>query len=180
MGYYVSSYLTNAESVRNIFGSKDIVLYEKLTDKFKEGFEKQNDYFSRDLPENVSFGSVLLDIIYGQIRFPNLAFAYGYVYESLCEYCGEKVFPPEGDYSTNYYWAITKTPKSFIPIPVTFDFPEIYSISYGDLKTEKQRFLEITEIEGISTEYINLEKEGFAFIFDKAIEEKKDLVFFTY
>lgn len=180
MGYYVTSYLTRAESIRSVFGSKDIALYEKLSAQFKADFERHDNYFASNLPQGVSFKSVLIDIIYGEIRFPKFAFIYGYVYESLCEYYGEKVFPPEGEYSTNYYWAIPKTPKAFIPVPLTRDFPEVYSIYYNDLKTEKERFLAVAEIDGIPAEYIDTEKEDYAFIFDKAIAEKCDLVFFTY
>lgn len=180
MGYYVQSYLTDAEKIKKIFASKDLVLFEKLEKEFKEDFEHLYDYFVDDLDENVFPASILLDIVNGEIRFPKFAFLYGYVYELLCKHYGEHVFPPDDEYSTNYFWEVPKEPKAFIPIPFTKDFPEIYSIKINELQNEKGRFLALKERKGMPAEYIHLEKEGFEFIFDKAIKEKKDLAFFLY
>ena len=180
MSYHVQTYLTNAADIRRVFGSKDIALYEKLADAFAAQFDEQNDYFSRDLPENVTYQSLLIDIIYGELRFPDLAFVYGYIYEMLCGYYGELIYAPGGEFLTDYFWAIRRTPKAFIPIPFSPDFPDIYSIERANLEAEKERFLALDRIDGAASEQIEAKRNDFRFIFDKAIAEDKDLVFFAY
>lgn len=179
MGYGVQSYLTDAEKIKKVYASKEITLFESLEKDLKANFERLGNDFKDFLDEKVFPSSILLDIVNGEIRFPKFAFLYGYVYELLCQHYGELVYPPD-EYSINYFWEIPREPKAFIPIPFTKDFPDIYSIKIDELQNEKDRFLQIKEIKGMSAEQIDLEKKDFEFIFDKAIKEKKDLAFFSY
>ncbi len=176
MGYSVQSYLVESAKIKQLYGSKDKVLLSTLLEKFEDKLEDLNATFCDDAQK------ILADIINGEVRFPELAFMYGYVYEFLCEYFGKKIFPPNEEYSSFYYWSIPnkETYKAFIPIPFSDDFPEIYNIAETDLEMEKQNFLSVSQIDGINEEDLQIEKESFEFAFDKALEQKKDLVFFLY
>lgn len=183
MGYYVTSYLTDSAKIKKIYGSKDAKLLNALLNDLSEELDTLNDDFDFDdeIDENKNSQKVLADIINGEINFPELDYLYGYVYEKLCEYFGEIIAPPNDEFSTNYYWEIPKeTYKAFIPIPFSSDFPEVYSIYAEDLQLEKAKFLALTERKGVDVDYLKTEKEDFEFVFNKAIEENKDLVFFLY
>ena len=180
MGYYVLSYLTNAEDIKKLFGSKNKELYISLLDKLSEDLEDINDSFEDDFVNGVNAQEILSDFIEGEIRFPELDFAYGYIYEKICEHYGEYIIPPSEEYSTNYYWNVPKDPKTFVNIPFSSDFPDIYSISKSELKSEKNRFLSLKDLDGVGKEELEAEKKDFEYIFDKAIEENKDLIFVVY
>lgn len=191
MGYYLTSYLTNSSEIKKLYGSKDEKLLTTLLKDLSEELESLNDDFDYELNENEDFDSddienkdsqqILTDIINGEVRFPELAFMYGYVYELLCKYYGKTIFPPNKEYSTAYYWEIPKSSyKAFISIPFSSDFPEIYSIEISNLEAEKDLFLSLKDRNGINEEGLKIEKEDFKFIFDEAIKQKKDLVFFLY
>lgn len=183
MSYSVVSYLTNSTEIKKLYGSKNQKLLASLLDELSDELDDLNDDF--DFDDNIGDAKnsqeVLTDIINGDIRFPELDYMYGFVYEKLCGHYGEQIFPPNDEFSTNYYWAIPKqTYKAFIPIPFSSDFPEIYSIPTTELQAEKDKFLALTERDGVDEDYLKMEKEDFKFTFDKAIEDNKDLVFFLY
>lgn len=182
MGYYVTSYLTDSSEIKKLYGSKDEIKLKRLLTDLSEELNSLNEDFDYELTGNENSQEILTDIINGEIRFHNLAFMYGYVYEQLCIYYGKIIDPPNEEYSTAYYWEIPKKKsyKAFIPIPFSNDFPEIYSIDKNNLQTEKDLFLSITKRDGIDEDYLNIEKEDFRFIFDEAITQNKDLVFFLY
>ncbi|MFD2938637.1 DUF7691 family protein [Flavobacterium notoginsengisoli] len=181
MGYYVTSYLTNSSEIKKVYGSKDEKLLTVILNDLSEELDSLNGSFDYAVTENKQSQKILTDIINGEVRFPELAFMYGYVYELLCEYYGEIIFPPNKEYSTTYYWEIPKlTHKAFISIPFSSDFPEIYSIYHNDLEQEKDLFLSIQKLDGINEETLKALKEDFDYIFDIAIEENRDLVFFLY
>ena len=164
-----------------MYGSKDNALLSSLLDELSDQLDDLNGYFEDQIDDDKNAQEVLADIINGKIRFPELAFMYGYVYEKLCEYYGEKIIPPNDEFSTNYYWEVPKqTYSAFIPIPFSSDFPEIYSIPTRKLRIEKEKFLALTKRDGVDEAYLKMEKEDFEFAFDKALEENKDLVFFLY
>ena len=183
MSYSVTAYLTNSADIVKLHGSKNNNLLAVLLDELSEQLGNLNDDFDFDpnIGRDKNSQEVLRDIINGEIRFPEIAYLYGYVYEKLCQHYGAQVGPPNEEFSTNYYWAVPKqTYKAFIAIPFSSDFPEIFSIPVNDLPGEKERFLGLSERKGADEEYLKMEKEDFEFAFDKAIEEKKDLVFFLY
>lgn len=181
MGYYVQSYLTNANAIKQLYGSKDNYQLTTLFKKMADDLDELDTYFADEISNDKNAREVLKDITNGETRFSELAFMYGYVYEKLCKYYGKHILPPNDEYSTNYYCEIPKDVyKSFIPIPFSDDFPEMYSISIDELRLEKERFLALTTREGVDDEYLESEKKDFEFIFDKAIKENKDLVFFLY
>lgn len=174
------SYLTDAEKVKSFYGSKDAAALEELYKALQEDFESLDDFFDGSSEGWQPAREILTDIINGEIRFPKLGYMYSYVYEQLCAYFGGQVFPPGEEYSTVYYYEIEKQPTAFIPIPFSNDFPEVYSISKDKLATEKERFLQVQKIDGINDAGLQMEKDDFAFIFDKAIAEQKDLLFMLY
>ncbi len=181
MGYYVQSYLTDSSEIRKLYGSKNKELLASLLHELSEDLNNLNQYFSEELGDDKNSQKILTDIINGEVRFPKLAFMYGYVYEKLCDYYGEQVFPPNDEYSTDYYWSINKeTYKAFVPIPFSNDFPEIYSILTTELQEEKERFLAPTKIRNVEDEDVESAKEDFKYIFEEALKKNKDLVFFLY
>lgn len=181
MSYSVLSYLTDSAEIKKVYGSRNKKLLATLLDEFSEDFDILNEDFENDLDKNENAQEILEDIIDGEIRFPEIAFMYGYVYEKICEYYGELIFPPNDELSTGYYWDVPKqTYKAFIPIPFSDDFPEIFSIENKDLKSNKERFLSLFDREDVDEETFRIEKEDFEFIFNQAMEENKDLVFFLY
>ena len=183
MSYSVISYLTNSTEIKKLYGSKDkellVYLLNELSDELND---LNNDFdFDDNIGDDKNSQEVLADMINGDIRFPELAYMHGYVYEKICRHYGEEIVPPNDEFSTNYYWAIPKqTYKAFIPIPFSSDFPEIYSIPTNELQTEKNKFLALTKRDDVDEDYLKMEKEDFEFTFDKAIENSKDLVFFLY
>lgn len=181
MNYSVVSYLTDSTEIKKVYGSKNKALLATLLEHFSDELDTLNEDFKNDLDKNENAQEILKDIINGEIRFPEIAFMYGYVYEKICDYYGELVLPPNDELSTGYYWDVPKqTYKAFIPIPFSDDFPEVFSIQHTDLKTNKERFLALFDREDVDEETFRIEKEDFEFIFNQAMEENKDLVFFLY
>lgn len=182
MSYYVQSYLTDAKLLKKIYGSKNPLLLQKLTKDMTDDLDDLDDYYEKDVDHVKNAPEVLADIINGVTRFPEITFMYSLVYEKLCGHVGKKVYPPNDEYSTDYYLAVPKETKhkAFMPIPFTKDYPEVYSISYDELPAEKERFLKLTERKGADAEELAEEKAEFEFIFDKAAKDGKDLVFFLY
>lgn len=183
MSYSVVSYLTDSSRIKKLYGSRDQALLASLLDELSEVLDELNDEFDFDekIDDDNNSQAVLTDIINGEIRFPKIAYMYGYVYEKLCEYYGRQIIPLHDELSANYYWEIPKqTYSAFVPIPFSSDFPEIYSIPTERLAAEKSRFLALTQKEGVDGENLEMEKEDFAFSFDEAIKANMDLVFFLY
>ncbi|ARS42233.1 hypothetical protein CA265_22260 [Sphingobacteriaceae bacterium GW460-11-11-14-LB5] len=181
MSYSVQCYLCEAIKIKELYASKNQASFEKLSRALSEELNGLDNDFEDEIDSRKNAKEILRDFINGEVRFPDLAFMYGYVYEKICEYYGELISPPSGDFSTAYYWSLNKeTYKIFVPIPTPEDFPEIYSISTSELLNESYRFLSGPKRENIDQEYLESEKEDFRFAFDKAIQQNKDLVFFLY
>lgn len=181
MSYSVVCYLTDASAIKRLYGCKNEALLSTLSAALEEELDDLNDAFETQTAGAINAQAILKDFINGETRFQETAFLYGYVYEKLCQYYGEEVVPPNDEFSPNYYWAVPKqTYKSFIPIPFSSDFPELYSITVNELHTEQKRFLALTQREGADEAYLKMEQEDFAFAFEQAIAANKDLVFFLY
>lgn len=178
MSYTINTYLTDSVKIKQLFGSKNQELFQEILNTYAEDFEELDDYFEDDYENGANAKEILLDFINGEIRFPNLDFLYGYVFEKLVDFHGELVIPPSEEYDVNYYWNIEKTQTAFIDFPFSEDFPELYCISKVDLNKQKELFLR-TSMDN-SEEDWTAEKKDFEFIFTKAIAENMDLVFITY
>jgi hypothetical protein len=180
MSLYIQSYLTDAAKVKKVFGCKNKLFFEKAMLKLRD----ELDDLDADYDEQINFDknakTVLLDIINGKIQFNDMAFMYVHIYEKLCSVFGEQVFPPNDEYSVPYFKAIGLKPSAFLPIPLEKAKPFVYSIPVDKLNKEKQWFLGLTKPEDMSQKDFDLEQNDFAFIFDKAIKENKDLVFTMY
>ena len=66
----------------------------QLVEKLSQDLDVLNSDFEDIINASDNAHAVLKDILNGEIRFPKLAFLYGYVYERLCKYYGETVHPP--------------------------------------------------------------------------------------
>ncbi|MDM1395704.1 DUF7691 family protein [Myroides odoratimimus] len=184
MSYSVQSYLTDKTKIQQVYGCKDLTLYNELCEAFQDQLDEHSDYFDNELePHSITFVDILLDIINGEIQYNELTFAYGYVYELLCEHYGEVFYPTSDEYSTPYYETVETelTSKAFIPIPFSEDFPSIYSIAIEDLDKEVTPFIEnYRRKKEIDEETYTLEQEDFLYAFELAKKQNKDLVFFLY
>ena len=86
MSYSVCAYLTEADKVKSVYGACDNLLLNQLKAALKPGLDSLNDYFSDNLNTDMNAYAVLADIVNGEIRYPEIAFMYGYVYEKICNH----------------------------------------------------------------------------------------------
>ena len=172
MSYSVYAYLTDAQKVASVYGSKNQKTFQDLSNSLKEELSDLDSDFQEDTDDKKNAVEVLRDIVDGTIRFPDISFMYGYVYEKICEYFGREIYVSER------IWELEEQ-SAFIPIPFSEDFPYIISISKNQLKEKKEKFLSLEEGEGIGDYDYEEEIDDLTFIFDEAIEKSKDLVIFV-
>ena len=174
MSYSVFAYLTDASKVASVFGSNNKKLFNELSASLKTDFEYFDNYFSDNLkPYQSSSEEVLKDIINGKIRFPDIPFLYGYVYEKICEYYGTQIYNAEN------LWELEEQ-SAFMPIPFSSDFPHIISIENKQLKEKKTKFLALEAGNGIGDYDYEEEIADLTYILDEALEQSKDLVICVY
>ena len=92
MSYSVCAYLTEADKVKSVYGARDNLLLNQLKAALKPGLDSLNDYFSDSLNADMDAYAVLADIVNGEIRYPEIAFMYGYVYEKICNHYGTQIY----------------------------------------------------------------------------------------
>lgn len=173
MSYYVHAYLVDADKVKAVYGSHDMDLLSRLSSSLKEKLDSLNNYFGSEISPSEDAYSVLADIVNGEKRFPHMAFMYGYVYEKVCEYYGRII------YNTENLWQLDKQ-STFIPIPLSDDFPYIISIPVSELEIKKQQYTTLEAGNGIGDYDYEEEMDDLNFIFDEAIEAQKDLIITVY
>lgn len=83
MSYSVCAYLIEADKVRSVYGACDNQLINQLKVALKQELDCLNDSFSNSLNTDKDAYAVLADIVNGKIRYPEIAFMYGYVYEKI-------------------------------------------------------------------------------------------------
>lgn len=173
MSYSVYAYLTDADKVEKTFGSHDMKQLNQLTVALKKQFDELNNYFGMQKDSVKDVYAVLADIIMGDIRFAEIAYMYGYVYEKICMYYGRMIYNAEN------LWQLDKQ-SAFIPIPFSDDFPYIISIPVSQLEAKKKQYTALKEGQGIGDYDYEQEMDDLKFIFDEAIEAQKDLVIMVY
>jgi hypothetical protein len=173
MSYSVYAYLTDAQKVSSVYGSKSREIYNELSRSLKNDLEDLNGYFSKDTGPVQNASEVLKDLINGKIRFPDIPHMYGYVYEKICEYFGRQIYASEN------MWELEKQ-SAFMPIPFSAHFPYIISIKKSRLDEKKKKFLSLKEGEGIGDYDYDEETGDLTYILDEAIEQSKDLVICMY
>ena len=129
--------------------------------------------FESEISPSEDAYSVLADIVNGEKRSPHMAFMYGYVYEKVCEYYGRIIYNAEN------LWQLDEQ-SSFIPIPLSDDFPYIISIPMSELEIKKQQYTALEAGNGIGDYDYEEEMDDLNFIFDEAIEARKDLIITVY
>ena len=117
--------------------------------------------------------AVLADIVNGEIRYPEIAFMYGYVYEKICNHYGTQIYCAEN------LWQLDSQ-STFIPIPLSDDFPYIISIPVSELESKRMEYNSLEEGNGIGDYDYEQEMDDLNFIFDEAVEAQKDLVIMVY
>jgi hypothetical protein len=173
MSYYVHAYLTDAKKVSSVYGSKSHDIFNELSFSLKNDLENLNNYFSDSINPQRNAFDVLKDIVNGKVNYPDIPFMYGYVYEKVCEYFGEEI------YNSENIWQLDKQ-SVFIPIPLSSYFPYIISINSNSIQVKKKQYLSLKEGQGIGDYDYEEEIEDLKFIFDEAIEKKKDLLICVY
>lgn len=167
MSYSVCAYLTEADRVKSVYGTCDNLLLNQLKAALKQELDSLNDYFSDRLSTNMGAYAALADIVNGKIRYPEMAFLYGYVYEKICNHFGTQIYCAEN------LWQLDSQ-STFIPIPLSDDFPYIISIPVSELESKR---MEYNSLEEGNDEQ---EMDDLNFIFDEAVEAQKDLVIMVY
>lgn len=173
MSYYVYAYLTEVDKVKSVYGTCDNLLMNQLKASLKQELDRLNDYFSDSLNSDKDAYAVLADIVNGEIRYPEIAFVYGYVYEKICNLYGTQIYCAEN------FWQLD-CQSTFIPIPLSDDFPYIISIPVTELESKRMEYASRQEGDGIGDYDYEQEMDDLNFIFDEAIEAQKDLVIMVY
>lgn len=174
MSYSVHAYLTDAAKIKILYESKNKRLYEELKYNIKSSLKELDEYFFNSLPVNVSSVNILADIFNGFIRYPDLGYMYVYIYEKIVEWYGEDIFCKEN------LWELDAQ-STFIPIPLSKDFPYVISIEAKNLiQKKKEKYVFLKEGEGIGYSDYNEEMNDLIFILDEAIDKSRDLVIFVY
>lgn len=173
MSYSVCAYLIEADKVRSVYGACDNQLINKLKVALKQELDCLNDSFSNSLNTDKDAYAVLADIVNGKIRYPEIAFMYGYVYEKICNHYGTQIYCAEN------LWQLDSQ-STFIPIPLSSDFPYIISIPVSELESKRTEYTSLKEGNGIGDYDYEQEMDDLNFIFDEAFEAQKDLVIMVY
>ena len=173
MSYSVYAYLTDADKVKSVYGACDNLLINQLKIALKQELDSLNDYFSDSLNTDKDAYAALADIVNGEIRYPEIAFMYGYVYEKICNHYGTQM------YGAVFLWLLVRQ-STFIPIPLSDDFPYIISIPVSELESKRMEYNSLEEGNGIGDYNYEEEMDDLNFIFDEAIEAQKDLVIMVY
>lgn len=142
MSYSVYSYLTDADKVKSVYGACDNLLITQLKIALKQELDSLNYYFSDSLNTDKDAYAVLADIVNGEIRYPEIAFMYGYIYEKICNHYGTQIYRAEN------LWQLDSQ-STFIPIPLSGDFPYIISIPVSDLESKRTEYTSLKEGNGI-------------------------------
>ena len=124
------AYLTDADKVKSVYGACDNLLLNQLKIALKQELDSLNDYFSDSLNTDKDAYAALADIVNGEIRYPEIAFMYGYVYEKICNHYGTQIYCAEN------LWQLDSQ-STFIPIPLSSDFPYIISIPVSELESKR-------------------------------------------
>ena len=162
MSYSVCAYLTEADKVKSVYGARDNLLLNQLKAALKPGLDSLNDYFSDSLNTDMDAYAVLADIVNGEVRYPEIAFMYGYVYEKICNHYGTQIYCAEN------LWQLDSQ-STFIPIPLS-----------DDLESKRMEYNSLEEGNGIGDYDYEQEMDDLNFIFDEAVEAQKDLVIMVY
>ena len=165
MSYSVCAYLTEADKVKSVYGTCDNQLINQLKVALKQELDTLNDYFSDSLNTDKDAYAALADIVNGEIRYPEIAFMYGYVYEKICNHYGTQIYCAEN------LWQLDSQ-STFIPIPLSSDFPYIISIPVSDLESKRTEYTSLQEGNGIGDYDYEQEMDDLNFIFDEAVENK--------
>lgn len=165
MSYYVYAYLTEADKVKSAYGTCDNMLINQLKASLKQELDSLNT--------DKDAYAVLTDIVNGKIRYPEIAFMYGYVYEKICSHYGTLI------YNVENLWQLDSQ-STFFPIPLSDDFPYIISIPVSELESKRTEYTSLQEGNGIGDYDYEQEMDDLNFIFDEAIEAQKDLVIMVY
>ena len=121
MSYSVYAYLTDADKVKSVYGACDNLLINQLKIALKQELDSLNDYFSDSLNTDKDAYAALADIVNGEIRYPD---------------CAENL------------WQLDSQ-STFIPIPLSSDFPYIISIPVSDLESKRTEYTSLQEGNGI-------------------------------
>ena len=173
MSYNVYACLTDAGKIKAAYGSRDTALLSQLASSLKKELDELNEYFSDSLNTDKDACVALVDIVNGEIRYPEIAFMYGYVYEKICSHYGKQIYDAEN------LWQLDSQ-STFIPIPLSDDFPYIISIPVSELESKRKEYTLLQEGDGIEDYDYEQEMNDLNFIFDEAIEAQKDLVIIVY
>lgn len=171
MSYSIYAYLTDASKIKAVYCSKDKYLFNELYESLQGKLDELDKSFFDQINKKKNSYEILKDIVNGKIRFEEISFMYGYIYEIICEYYGRLI------YNNRYIWQLDNQ-STFIPIPLSKNFPYIISIEFDLLYDKKKQYILLRERQGIGD--YEEEIKDLEFIFDEALERKMDLLISIY
>lgn len=98
---------------------------------------------------------------------------HGDVYEKICSHYGKQIYHAEN------LWQLDSQ-STFVPIPLSDDFPYIISIPVVELENKRREYTSLHEGDGIGDYDYGQEMDDLNFIFDAASEAQKDLMVMVY
>jgi hypothetical protein len=180
MDFYIQCFLTEADKLQKVFGCKNKLFFEKIMLKLQDDLDDLDSEHEGLISFTKNAKSVLLDIINGKAQFADLHFMYVMIYEKLCGVFGQQIYCPSDEFSVAYFTSLQLAPSALIPIPLATPTPFIYSIAVANLATEKTTFLTASKPASLSDKEFAEQQADYAYAFDQAIKQNKDLVFSMY
>jgi hypothetical protein len=116
-------------------------------------------------------------MINGKQSYKDLRLAYIHVYEQICLAFGQQIYPPDEELSVEYLRGLKLPASAFMPIELSSKAPYVVSIANAELKVFDKKIADLATYEGADEDVIGQEREDYHYIINKAIKEKKDLVF---
>jgi len=172
MSYNVIAYQVDKIKIKEIWGSNNNEFSDYFLNKYKVDIEEQLSWF--EIEEDI-YKNCLNDLIKGKItQEPDLNYIFGYIYEMLCQEFGEMI--KHADFLSILEGVTEDNYKAFIPIPKNEDWPEFYSVEFENIENSRKLFLDVNEEYAKKVDYINQVN----LIFNTALKNKKDIVFFGY
>lgn len=202
MSYTISPFLVKIEDLKKAVGSKDrslmIAVLQNRAKEYQETFdeseldaEQNSETDEEEDEESWNTVEAVKAWINGDLNSEKIqGFQYGYALEAICMSFGERVFiePLESVRSSSYFeeqWSWFMDSKSPIPYPEEGDdFPYIGHLNLADIPAELQRtqkldFEDCDEDED-EQEWFEEIREELVPLYEKALEQKKDIVTFYY
>uniref|UniRef100_UPI003F49091A DUF7691 family protein n=1 Tax=Nonomuraea bangladeshensis TaxID=404385 RepID=UPI003F49091A len=92
MSYGLSIYYVNLDTLRSAIGSRDESLLEEIQAEFQQRFDMKDEWFDSEIQEGApTHYEAVRAIIHGGPFDTAYGFLYGYAYETICAFYGQRL-----------------------------------------------------------------------------------------